>query len=209
MVISIAIIILFIFAFIILFLRRMGNYALIARNITYIYEILSSEFKDRFPDKNILFATAGVIDAFPYVLNDSLRVNYIKTGALTSSLGSCFLDLVRINITDNPVYHNMFRQPDILYLVYFVIQLEAMIFYVDTNISPKNILYAVKSKKRAIEKEVIRTKKKYKKHGAPIKWKLATYKFMNSKEFSSLRDELGITKSILNDKLPELAYSTS
>jgi hypothetical protein len=188
----------------VLFLKKINNYALIARNATYIHEILSAEFKDRFPDKNILFATAGVIDAFPYVLNDSLRVSYIKTGVLTSWCGACFLDLVRINITDNPVHHKMVRQADIVYFVYFVMQLEAMIFHVDTNISPENILYAIKSKKRFIEKEVIRTQRKYKKHGAPTRWKLATYKFMNSEEFAGLRDELGITRPTLDDLFREL-----
>ena len=177
---------------VVLFLRKMNNYVLIARNTTYIHEILSAEFKNRFPNKDVLLATCGVVDTLKYVMEGSLTVDEIATGVLTSWCGSCSLDLIKVDITDNPTYHFFVRQPDLLYFVYFVMQLEALIFRVDTNVPPEHILSAVKSKKRVIEKEVIRAQHKYKERGAPPWWKAATYAFMNGEAFAGLRDKLGI-----------------
>jgi len=53
---------------VVLFLRKMNTYTLIARNTTYIHEILSSEFKNSFPSEDVLLATCGVIDARKYVM---------------------------------------------------------------------------------------------------------------------------------------------
>ena len=47
---------------VVLFLRKMNNCVVIARNTTYIHAILSSEFKDSFPSEDVLLATCGVID---------------------------------------------------------------------------------------------------------------------------------------------------
>ena len=171
---------------------KMNAYELIARNTTYIHEILSDEFKNRFPNKDVLLATCGVIDTMKYVREGSLTVDEIVTGVLTSCLGQCSLDLIEVDITDNPSYHLFVRQPDIVYFVYFVMQLEALILRVDSNLTTEHILTAVKSNKSIIEKEVIRTQRKYKEGGAPPWWKAATYMFMNGEACAGLRDKLGI-----------------
>lgn len=194
--IGIAIVLLFVFYV----GKRFNTYVLIARNTTYIYEILSTDFKDQFPNEDILMATSGVIDALKYVMEGSLTVGEIATGVLTSKCGECSLNLVKLDITDNPAYHFFVRQPDLLYFVYVVMQLEALIFHVDTHMSPENILSAVKSKKRVIEKEIKKTKHKYKAQGAPPLLKENTYSFMNCEAFAGLHDELGIIRPIPSEQ---------
>ena len=187
-VIGIAIVLLFVFYV----GKRFNTYVLIARNTTYIYEILSTDFKDRFPNEDVLLSTSGVIDALKYVMEGSLTVDKIATGVLTSKCGRCSLNLIELDITDNPTYHFFVRQPDLLYFAYFVMQLEALICHVDTRVPPEHILPAVKSKKRVIEKEIKKTQHKYKTQGAPAWLKAKTYSFMNGEAFAGLRDELGI-----------------
>jgi len=165
---------------------------LIAKNTTYIYEILSTDFKDRFPNEDVLLATCGVIDALKYVMEGSLPVGNIVTGALTSEFGSCYLDLMKFDMSDNPTRELFIH--DTPRILYFVMQLEALIFHVDTHVPPEHILSAVKSKKRVIEKEIKKTKHKYKAQGAPALLKENTYSFMNCETFAELRDELGIIK---------------
>jgi hypothetical protein len=175
---------------IVLFLRKMNNYVFIARNTIYIHEILSAEFKNRFPNEDVLLATSGVIDALKYVLEGSLPVGHIATGALTSEFGSCRLDFMKVDMSNNPTRE--FFIHDTPRILYFVMQLEALIFHVDTNVPPEHILSAVKSKKRIIKKEIRRTQCKYKAQGAPPWLKAKTYAFMNGETFADLRDELGI-----------------
>lgn len=194
--IGIAIVLLFVFYV----GKRFNTYALIARNTTYIYEIVSTDFKDQFPNEDILVATSGVIDALKYVMEGSLTVDEIATGVLTSKCGKCSLNLIKLDITDNPTYHFFVRQPDLLYFVYFVMQLEALIFHVDTHVPPEHILSAVKSKKRVIEKEIKKTKHKYKAQGTPPLLKENTHSFMNCEAFAGLRDELGIIRPMPSEQ---------
>ncbi len=174
--------------------KRFNTYVLIARNTTYIYEILSTDFKDRFPDEDILLATSGVIDAMKYVMEGSLPVQHIVTGTQTSEFGSCYLDFMKVDMSDNLTRE--FWIHDTTRILYFIIQLEAMIFHVDTHIPPEHILSAVKSKKRAIDKEIKKTKRKYKLQGAPTLLKKNTNSFMNCEAFVDLRNELGIIRQL-------------
>jgi hypothetical protein len=193
-VIGIAIILLFVFYV----GKRFNTYVLIARNTTYIYEILSTDFKDRFPNEDVLLATSGVIDALKYVTEGSLPVGHILTGSLTSEFGECYLDFMKFDMSDNPTRE--FWIHDTPRILYFVMQLEALIFHVDTHVPPENILSAVKSKKRVIGKEIKKTKHKYKAQGAPSLLKENTYSFMNCEAFAGLRDELGIIRPIPSEQ---------
>ena len=181
-----------IFLVVLYFSKRINTYTLIARNTTYIYEILSTDFKDKFPNEDILMATSGVIDALKYVMEGSLTVDDIAIGVRTSQCGKLSLNLINLDITNNPSYHFLVRQPDILYFVYFVMQLEALIFHIATRVPPEHVLSAVKAKKRIIVKEIKRTKIKYKANDAPLLLKKNTYSFMNDEVFAGLRDELGL-----------------
>lgn len=174
--------------------KRFNTYALIARNTTYIYEILSTDFKDRFPNEDVLLATSGVIDALKYVMEGSLPVRHIVTGSLTSEIGSCCLDFMKIDMSDNPTFE-LFVGGWRPRLLYFIMQLEATIFHLDTNVPPEHILSAVKSKKNTIKKEIKTTQHKYKAQGAPPLLKANTYSFMNGEAFAGLRNELGIQQS--------------
>ena len=190
MAILIAVTILFISACIVLCLRKMNNYVVIARNTTYIYEILSAEFKNRLPNEDVLLATSGVIDAWKYVTEGSLPVDLIVTGSLSSEFGKCYLDVMKVDMSDTPTRESFIH--DTPCILYFVMQLEALIFHVDTHVPPEHILSAVKSKKHAIRKAIKMTQHKYKTQGAPALLKANTYAFMNGEVFAELRDELGI-----------------
>lgn len=189
--IIIVIFIIFLFAFLIS--KTFNTYILIARNTTYIYEILSKDFKDRFHSKDVLLATCGVIDARKYIIEGSLSLDDIVIGVHNSSCGSCYLDLYKVDVADNRFYF-LAQETDLLNFVYFVMQLEAIIFHIDTSVPPEHILSAVKSKKRVIEKEVKKTKDKYNSQGAPSWLKAETYTFMNTEAFAEMRDELGIIR---------------
>lgn len=182
--------------------KRWNNCVLIARNTTYIYEILSTDFKDQFPNEGILLATSGVIDALKYVMEGSLPVDEIVTGSLSSEFGKCYLDFMKFDMSDNPTRE--FFIHDTPRILYFIMQLEALIFHVDTNVPPEYILSAVKSEKRVIKKEIKKTKYKYKAQGAPPLLKENTYSFMNCEAFAGLRDELGIIRPIPEQQLDEL-----
>ncbi len=189
--IGIAIVLLFVFYV----GKRFNTYVLIARNTTYIYEILSSDFKNRFPNEDVLLATSGVVDALKYVTEGSLPVGHIVTGALTSEFGECYLDFMKFDMSDNPTRELWIH--DTPRILYFVMQLEALLFHVDTHMPPKHILSAVKSKKNAIKKEIKKTQDKYKAQGAPAWLKANTYAFMNGEAFAGLREELGIVRPLL------------
>jgi len=197
-VIGIAIVLLFVFYV----GKRFNTYVLIARNTTYIYEILSTDFKDRFPNEDVLLATCGVIDALKYVMEGSLPVGHIVTGALTSEFGSCCLDFMKVDMSDNPTRELWIH--DTPRILYFVMQLEALLFHVDTHMPPKHILSAVKSKKNAIKKEIKKTQHKYKTEGAPPLLRANTYAFMNGEAFAELRDKLGIIRPTPDELFQEL-----
>jgi len=180
----------------------MNTYVLIARNTTYIHEILSAEFKSRFPNQDVLLATCGVIDARKYVMSGSLAVHHIATAALTSEFGSCHLDFMNVGMSVNPTRELLIH--DTPRILYFAMQLEALIFHVDTNVPPQHILSAIKSKRCLIEKEIRKTQHKYKARGAPPWLNAETYAFMNEQAFAGLRDELGIIPSTPGEQLDDL-----
>jgi hypothetical protein len=51
---------------VLLFFLRFNNFVLMARNLTYIHEILCNEYKERFSDEDTLLITCGVIDTRSY-----------------------------------------------------------------------------------------------------------------------------------------------
>jgi hypothetical protein len=83
-------------------------------------------------------------------------------------------------------------------------QLEALIFQVDTRVPPKHILSAVESRKKTIRKAIKTTQDKYKKRGAPAELKAKTYAFMNDEAIAGLRDELGIIRPTPEQQLDGL-----
>jgi len=97
---------------------------------------------------------------------------------------------MKVDTSDNPTRE--FWIHDTPHIMYFVMQLEALIFHVDTRVPPKHILSAVKSKKNAIENAIKTTQHKYKTQGAPARLKANTYSFMNGEAFAGFRDKLGI-----------------
>ncbi|MCK4752458.1 MAG: hypothetical protein KAS75_03355 [Planctomycetes bacterium] len=190
----IAIVISIVFVVIIL-AKRMNNYDLIARNTTFIYEILKHDFKDYFSDEDSFLATSAVIDALIYIQKNQLTIDDIKRGVRCAKIGECHLSLgYQISLYDNVVEYCIGdEQNDFLC---FILQLEALIFNADSNMSPELILNAVKSKKHSIKKTIESTQKKYKSSGASQTRKKQVYGFMTHGSFAGLREKLGVIEPI-------------
>ncbi len=175
--------------------KRMNTYAVIARNTTVIYEVLKNDFKDSFSDEDSLLATSAVIDALVYIQKGQLTIDEIKRGVLCAKVGQCHLGPgYKIDIVDDLL--ELITSDDQNTLLCFILQLEAFLFSVDSNVSPDLILNAVKSKKGSIKKTIASTQKKYKSVGASQIRKRQVYGFMTHGSFSGLREELGVIEPI-------------
>ena len=182
-------------AFVIIILaKRMNNYALVARNTTFIYEILKDDFKESFPDDVSLLSTTAVIDAFVYLHEGQLTIDEINRGVQCAKAGKCYLgpayyvdldgDAMEYMMSVMSDEHNTF--------LCFILQLEALLFRIDSRVSPDLILDAVKSKKKSISKIIKSTQKKYRKSGASQAKKKQVHSFMTGDSFIGLRKELNI-----------------
>lgn len=171
--------------------RRMNNYALIARNTTFIYEILKNDFKDCFPDEDTLLATSAVIDAFVYVQKGQLAIDDIKRGVLFAKTGKLQLDIgYQVELYDDALEY--LTHDDQHTLVWFIMQLEAMILYADSKTSPELVLDAVKSKKDLIKKTIESIQRKCANSEVPQNKVKQVHAFMTNNNLAGLRDQLGI-----------------
>ena len=78
--------------------KRMNNYIFIARNTTFINEILKNDFKDCFPDDNSLLATTALVDALVYIQKGQLTIDDIKRGVLAASIRKCRIGITSLDI---------------------------------------------------------------------------------------------------------------
>ena len=194
-VISIAIVCLLVF----LLLKRWNNYVLIARNLTYIYEILHDEYKERFPDEDTLLITCGVIDTLSY----KFPLEDMKAAVLRAKDGKCFFENSAYNQINEREVFLMFKQTSNLFLS-FVLELEIMIFLKDSSLSRQNILTAVVSVTEKIERAIDSAKRSYASGRKPPLWNRAASNFMTSDAFEGVRNELGIIPSTPREQLDEL-----
>lgn len=180
--------------------KKMNNYVLIARNTTFIYEILKRDFQDCFADEESLLATSAAIDALVYVQKGQLTIDEIKNGVLCAKTGHCSLGIgYQAELYDNATEY--LTNDGQLTFLWFIMQLEAMIFIADSNTSPDLILDAVKSKKKLIAKTIEAAQRKTKTSGiSQIKIK-QVHGFMSHNSFAGLRVELGI-KDLVNTMSP-------
>jgi len=152
------------------FLKRFwasDNFTFIAANTTKYYLELTRNYSNRFNDEASLMATAGLLDAQTYVfiertINLSTILDMAKEAALLGEDA----------------------------LVDFITRLEIKIFGVDNpNIGYSDIVMACIGQKENIANAIQRTKKEY--VSEPI-FALAVSNFMNSSEFESYRQMLGV-----------------
>ncbi len=179
------------------YFKKHNNYTLIARNTTFIYEILRHDFKDIFPDKDTLLATCGVIDALVYITSGNFTVEDVKRGVLAAKAGYCRIGIATLDIFDNALNATLGLLDDenTSDLIAFIINLEALIFYSDSKVSTELILSSIKSKHNLINDVVRSAQKKYRVSGASPMRKKQVHGFMTGEVFADLRDKLGILHS--------------
>ncbi len=180
--IGIIIIVLFVF------FRRVcpNNFVLIARNLTYIYEVLRNEYKERFPDEDAIFITCGAIDTGSY----NFPIEDIKLALSRAKEGTCFLEESQDNIKINTRNLILLCKKDLF--LNFVLELEIMIFLRDTSLHRDDILTAVVSVTEKIEKAIVRAKGAYARGKRPFLWHRAVSNFMTSDTLEQVRDQIGI-----------------
>ncbi|MHC4741823.1 MAG: tetratricopeptide repeat protein [Planctomycetota bacterium] len=183
--------------------KRFNNFVVMARNITYIHEILRDEYKDYFADADSLLMTCGMIDTLSY----AFTVEDMNRAITYAKVGDCSLD---------PSYRRQsFEARKMLSghdrFLNFVLQLEAMMFIEDTSHRPDDILNAVVSQKTNIKRAIDSAKQSYASGNRPAALHHAVSNFMVSDAFGKVRDELGIMSSAGSgqtahcDKVPQIA----
>jgi len=183
--IVIVIVVVFLLAF---FVRKhWNNYVLIARNFTYIYEIMREEYKERFPDEDMLLMACGIVDALAYTFS----VEDMKGILSRAKTSECFAsNLQHSPINKRAVYLRLSYSGNLL--LNFVMQLEIMIFLNDTSFNRIDILTSVVSKTEMIGKAIDRAKRSYESGKRPALLHRAVSNFMSSVAFEEVRDQIGI-----------------
>ena len=184
---------------VVLFLRKMNNYAVIARNTTYIYEILHDEYKERFSEEGTLLMTCGIIDTLSY----DFTLEDMKLALLRAKDGKCFFDNLAYNQINKREVLSMLTQPSMLkqrsnLFLKFVLEVEIMIFLQDTSYHRQDILTAVVSMTEKIEKAIDSAKRSYTSGRRPPLLHRAVTNFMTSDTFERVRSELGISRPRMN-----------
>jgi len=145
----------------------LDNFTIIARKTTMYYLELSKNYRHRFRNEACLLAAAGVCDAQVYIfLNKNIEISEI-------------VDLAEKVVVD---------ENDLL--TEFIASLEAKMFTVDTpELTQEMVEISCQEEKPRIHKEIQRVRKEYKRDPFIAKEVQA---FMESPNFSEMRDQLGI-----------------
>jgi len=145
----------------------LDNVTIIAKKTTMYYLELSKNYRQRFRNEACLLAAAGVFDAQVYIfLSKNIEISEI-------------VELAEEVVADE---NDFFTE--------FIVRLEAKIFAVETpELSLTAIDEVLQEEKPRIHKEIQRVRKEYKRDPFIAKEVQA---FMESPNFSQMRDQLGI-----------------
>lgn len=196
--IAIGLAVCFVLVVVLCVLRHFNTYVLIARNLTWIYQILHNEFKDRFPNEETLLTTCGVIDTSSY----NLPLEDITLAVKRAQKNECFLN----NLIDNPTTRNAILSFTNDPFLSFVVEIEIMIFLRDSSFRREDIAMAVVSVTEKIQKAINRTKRSYKSGKRPSLWHRAVTHFMTSDSAQDVRNEIGIINPKPEEQLDQLFY---
>ena len=113
-----------------------GNFSYIAQNIATIYSVVNdSTFGKRLSDEQKYFATA-LIDTALYISNGTLSIDELADAVSYSQTK-------RIVLPPFERYLNIFDFRENYELLCLTMQIESMIFHVDTNVSANQIINLV------------------------------------------------------------------
>ena len=177
-----------------LFFLRFNNFVLIARNLTYIHEILRNDYKERFPDEDTLLITCGVIDTRAY----NFSLEDMKLALRRAKEGECFLE-ESLNHPRPRNYFSLVCTQDLF--LNFVLELELMRFLNDSSLRRENILTSIVSSKEKIKKTIDHAKRSYARRKRPLLWCRAVSNFMISFALEEVRDQIGIIRPTLEKQL--------
>lgn len=123
--------------------------------------ILNEYHKDCFPHGNA-FQECGEISLHKYISEGSIQVNDIQQALLLAQLGECSIShFSQVHIETVEVFS---KKDNRFILTNFIIQLLCLIFSVDNpTIAPKDIINAVVSKKKNIQKHINETRLSFRK----------------------------------------------
>lgn len=126
------------------------NFTLIAQNVaTIFYIVFHSDFGEKITEKQKLYATA-LIDLYAYISNGTISVDEAARSVRYATTGYLVLFPYRND-------HGFLDYDATSHVVNLAMQLEAMIFNSDTNLSRQEIVNAVVEKKAAIKNMVNQT----------------------------------------------------
>jgi len=155
-----------------------GNFSLVAHNVTEIYAILKYRYPHCFPNKKIMVATAGIINALEYIKNEKIDPQFIIA--------------IPEHITSSDDIKDDYQQ-DIELLSFFLLWFEVKVFSIDTKINSRDLLEIVHEKLNVISDSVSKTMSKARKDkNFKSSWRSLVTAFMNLSDFKSLRDLIGI-----------------
>ena len=155
------------------------NFTLIAQNVATIFYIVHhSDFGEKITEKQKLYATA-LIDLYAYISNGTISVEETARSVRYATTGFLVLSPCRKD-------HGFLDYDSTSHVVNLAMQLEAMIFDSDTNLSRQEIVDAVVEKKPAIKNMVNQTLMQG--ETSPIYDDLIPYamKSLQSKDFQSI-----------------------
>jgi hypothetical protein len=127
------------------------NFTYIAKNMATIYYVIkNSDFRKNLSERRILYATAYI---------DTLR--YIRKGTIEEGVLKASVDLANVGylvLGDYKKYYQDYsRQMKNEIFTKFTMQIEVLIFGVDSNLSNMDIVESVYMKRKEIEEEINKT----------------------------------------------------
>lgn len=128
------------------------NYEVIAENMAGIYYILKNSYiSEKLSKKQLLFATA-YLDVFYYIQTDQINEKQLKQAVLLGRMGKLRLGIFS---KDYELYWG-YSDDDLFErsLLGLVMQVESLIFNIESSISENAIIESVIAKKKKIEKSM-------------------------------------------------------
>lgn len=163
-----------------------NNFAYIAKNITYIDEVVTA---NRFPlvtSTRMHYAVVGAVDACMYIANGQMRALDLADAIVSAETKS-----VSVGATWEPANDQGVFGDEVDDFVCFIMQMEALIFSLSTRVADRDIVHSVIRMRRAIERAVLDARVRVRKRGWPSKWSRNTHRLLATPTFVDFIHQVG------------------
>ena len=165
------------------------NFELIALNIKTIHYILAEKHAKLFKNQKHIFIMCGAIDGVNYLTQNEITIKQLEGSYLRAKSGICSLGSVKISHEEG--VKTFFIGAENL-LLNFILQLECLLFYVDTpQMATDRIVNAVINKKSDIA-EFLNSIDEAAIENNITQWQPLVDKFIFDKKFEGIRKEIEI-----------------